>query len=720
MWKKTLIAVFLASQYAFAVGTGKEPSKSYTETELKQLKNDWLAIYQKELQYAENLRLKQRENFQQINYLADAVVSQKNLSLSTEQIIQRLLLTLAGYPLEMEAEWKLLNAKITLKQATESEVKAFISKYPDSLYQRQLQNLMFELLYREQKFPELLEYAQNVKPSSLADQCRLFSARYELAASKAQINPEVSQVTEQKAENAELLALVQEFDRFWLATPKLTSDCANLESYWRDQGLKTDEKVRLKAVELIKQNANAELANLAANVNNENLKSWLSSVEKVANNPADLQNFIENQPLDSPFYAENKAIIQQLFAKYVRTLSENMENPSFQQYQAWAEKYQFSNEEMNSWKNAFITRLFDNPEPTFQLWRDEQIKLLKADNLTERRLRMAIWQQTALNEWLDLLSTEVKDKAEWRYWAAKEEKNEAKRKADFENLAKERGFYAMLAAQQLGIVYQIPMLEVPELTQAQLELYANQLARIQELRELGQFDQARKIWIDWIKNIKPEAGENTPTKIQLALIKYAKDKNWYDLAVEGTIQTKAFDYLDLRLPNAYSDSFDLHLQDKKISKTFAQAIARQESAWNAQAQSHANARGLMQLLPTTAQKTAKDNGLTFKDGNDLFQPFNNIMLGTTHLMELNEKYPNNRILIASAYNAGAGRVEQWLKRSNGQLAMDEFIASIPFYETRGYVQNVLAYDYYYQMLYSDTNDKNGLKMFYQEELTRKY
>ncbi|HDL3294432.1 TPA: lytic murein transglycosylase, partial [Mannheimia haemolytica] len=152
-----------------------------------------------------------------------------------------------------KAEWKLLNAKITLKQATESEVKAFISKYPDSLYQRQLQNLMFELLYREQKFPELMEYAQNVKPSSLADQCRLFSARYELAASKAQINPEVSQVTEQKAENAELLALVQEFDRFWLATPKLTSDCANLESYWRDQGFKTDEKVRLKAVELIKQ-----------------------------------------------------------------------------------------------------------------------------------------------------------------------------------------------------------------------------------------------------------------------------------------------------------------------------------------------------------------------------------------------------------------------------------------------------------------------------------
>ncbi|VEH66083.1 putative solube lytic murein transglycosylase, SLT domain protein [Rodentibacter pneumotropicus] len=69
------------------------------------------------------------------------------------------------------------------------------------------------------------------------------------------------------------------------------------------------------------------------------------------------------------------------------------------------------------------------------------------------------------------------------------------------------------------------------------------------------------------------------------------------------------------------------------------------------------------------------------------------MLGTAHLNELNIKYPNNRILIAAAYNAGANRVEKWLARAGGKLAMDEFIASIPFFETRGYVQNVLAYDF---------------------------
>ena len=146
------------------------------------------------------------------------------------------------------------------------------------------------------------------------------------------------------------------------------------------------------------------------------------------------------------------------------------------------------------------------------------------------------------------------------------------------------------------------------------------------------------------------------------------------------------------------------------------AIARQESAWNPMAQSSANARGLMQLLPSTAQKTAENQQLPYNGELDLFKPLNNILLGTAHLNELNAKYPNNRILIASAYNAGSSRVEKWLARANGKLAMDEFIASIPFFETRVYVQNVLTYDFYYQHL----QDKEKLQTFSKEEYDRLY
>nr|WP_181022033.1 lytic transglycosylase domain-containing protein [Avibacterium endocarditidis] len=145
------------------------------------------------------------------------------------------------------------------------------------------------------------------------------------------------------------------------------------------------------------------------------------------------------------------------------------------------------------------------------------------------------------------------------------------------------------------------------------------------------------------------------------------------------------------------------------------AIARQESAWRANVTSSANARGLMQLLPSTAKLTAEQDQLPYKKESQLFDPIDNIMLGTTHLNQLAEKYGNNRILIAAAYNAGARRVDSWLAKSNGKLTMAEFIATIPFYETRGYVQNVLAYDYYYQLLQGEKAEK-----FTQAEQNRLY
>ena len=249
------------------------------------------------------------------------------------------------------------------------------------------------------------------------------------------------------------------------------------------------------------------------------------------------------------------------------------------------------------------------------------------------------------------------------------------------------------------------------------------LAEIAELRQLDRLGAAKQRWRFLLEKLSQEE------QLQIALSQYANEQNWFELGVDGSIIAKAWDYIGLRLPNAYSQYFDIALSnvnlsatepqaivDNRVTKTFAMAIARQESAWNPMAQSSANARGLMQLLPSTAQKTAENQQLPYNGELDLFKPLNNILLGTAHLNELNAKYPNNRILIASAYNAGASRVEKWLARANGKLAMDEFIASIPFFETRGYVQNVLTYDFYYQHL----QDKEKLQTFSKEEYDRLY
>lgn len=453
---------------------------------------------------------------------------------------------------------------------------------------------------------------------------------------------------------------------------------------------------------LLQKLSTLEEQQTAATSDNAKENNRVQEEQNQIENPKQLAEIIKNS---NPSTLDKNALID-AFPRYLKTLSEQIENPSFELYQQWAETWQLSEDEIKQWKTAFLNRFFDNENADFQKWRDEQIQQLKTDNLTERRLRMAIWQKTDLSLWLNSLTAEGKAKQEWRYWEAKQDisKNIEKLTA----LSKEQGFYPMLAAAQLKQAYKVDFPVALSFTVAEQLPFEQVFAIIRELRELGRNGLAKQRWRILL--------DNADLTTQLKLAEYAENQQWFELAVDASIVAKAWDYLSLRLPNAYPEYFNAALQNLNISKTFAMAIARQESAWNPMAQSSANARGLMQLLPSTAKLTAENNQLPYQGEQDLFKPLNNILLGTTHLNELNGKYPNNRILIAAAYNAGANRVEKWLSRANGKLALDEFVASIPFYETRGYVQNVVTYDFYYQIL----QNKENPQIFSQEELNRLY
>ena len=453
---------------------------------------------------------------------------------------------------------------------------------------------------------------------------------------------------------------------------------------------------------LLQKLSTLEEQQTSATLDNAKENNRVQKEQNQVENPKQLAEIIKNS---NPSTLD-KSVLIDAFPRYLKTLSEQIENPNFELYQQWAETWQLSEDEIKQWKTAFLNRFFDNENADFQKWRDEQIQQLKTDNLTERRLRMAIWQKTDLSPWLNSLTTEGKAKQEWRYWEAKQDisKNIEKLTA----LSKERGFYPMLAAAQLKQAYKVDFPVAPSFTVEEQLPFEQVFAMIRELRELGRNGLAKQRWRILL--------DNADFTTQLKLAEYAENQQWFELAVDASIVAKAWDHLSLRLPNAYPGYFNAALQNLNISKTFAMAIARQESAWNPMAQSSANARGLMQLLPSTAKLTAENNQLPYQGEQDLFKPLNNILLGTAHLNELNGKYPNNRILIAAAYNAGANRVEKWLSRANGKLALDEFVASIPFYETRGYVQNVVTYDFYYQILQNQENPQ----IFSQEELNRLY
>jgi soluble lytic murein transglycosylase len=130
-----------------------------------------------------------------------------------------------------------------------------------------------------------------------------------------------------------------------------------------------------------------------------------------------------------------------------------------------------------------------------------------------------------------------------------------------------------------------------------------------------------------------------------------------------------------------------------VDKSVVFAIARQESAFNPRAVSSANALGLMQVLPGTGKQIAKKFGFAFDRNKMLSDPSYNAQMGAAELGDVLESYRGSYILSFVAYNAGRGRVKQWIERfgdpRDPNVDPIDWVERIPFSETRNYVQRVL-------------------------------
>jgi soluble lytic murein transglycosylase len=127
--------------------------------------------------------------------------------------------------------------------------------------------------------------------------------------------------------------------------------------------------------------------------------------------------------------------------------------------------------------------------------------------------------------------------------------------------------------------------------------------------------------------------------------------------------------------------------------SIAHGITRQESSFDRNAVSHAGARGLMQLMPATAQEQAGKLGYGYDFGRLTNDPAYNVMLGSAYFRRLLNQWDGNYVLAVASYNAGAGNVRRWVNRFGDPRApgadVIAWIEDIPFSETRGYVQRVL-------------------------------
>lgn len=158
-------------------------------------------------------------------------------------------------------------------------------------------------------------------------------------------------------------------------------------------------------------------------------------------------------------------------------------------------------------------------------------------------------------------------------------------------------------------------------------------------------------------------------------------------------------YPDLVFPTPYQDAVDSASNRYGVSSELIYSIMRQESAFNPEARSPADAFGLMQLLPEVARRTASENNVEMKKDKDLYEPHINIPIGSAYLRELWDKFNGQFILTVASYNASEEAIYGWLRtRFRGDTL--EFIEDIPYEETRGYVRLVMRNLVFYSLMTS--------------------
>ncbi len=257
------------------------------------------------------------------------------------------------------------------------------------------------------------------------------------------------------------------------------------------------------------------------------------------------------------------------------------------------------------------------------------------------------------------------------------------------------------------------------------ELIRPHLAKIFELQQVDLRRHAAKE-ADWLIGLIGDGADLFTTKdtrddqlllryynsrIYAAAGLYLKTIQWAS-ALESTLKDEenhlftyhidTFPYrLDtIKYPLGYWELITTYAAANTLDPFLVAAIIRQESAYNPDAQSHADARGLMQVLPGTGKRLAARLNIQDFSDDRLYEPELNIKFGTAYVAEMLEKFDGNIYRAIAAYNAGPQATSKWWPEK-GETDEEVIIENISYRETRNYVKRVLRDQYQYQRLYSD-------------------
>jgi soluble lytic murein transglycosylase len=293
---------------------------------------------------------------------------------------------------------------------------------------------------------------------------------------------------------------------------------------------------------------------------------------------------------------------------------------------------------------------------------------------------------------LEALPKPLRDETRWRYWTARAAEAQGQREHALELYAAvvpTDNWYAVLAAARLGKPF------APH-----AEALAFDTARVAELGARPAFVRTRELLQVGLEPLAPAEWAYGQAALSAAdqrqAIGLAAQWGWHFEVIASAAQQGLFNDYRLLYPRPYDSEVHAASELTGLSAALIYAVIRQESLYQPHAVSGANAIGLMQLLPTTARRTAVELGRSTPSRAALTHPSINVLLGAGTLMGLVTRFDGQLLPTLAGYNAGPRAARRWLPER--PLEADAWVENIPFDETRNYVQRVMWHSVVFEWL----------------------
>lgn len=590
--------------------------------------------------------------------------AQRQLFLEASQALQSnraerfktILASLDDYPLQPY----LINDALRrhIDRASGEKVSAFLNEYEDYPFSYHVRGTWLSSLAKKQDWKSYLAHFDNRDNTRL--QCLAFQARLNLG---------------------QLEGLTGQIRGIWMRGYSQPSECDPAFKYFLETADDAGKAIWLrieKAFKARRPNLARYLAKKLNDKDREIVELWY----RAHRNP--------QQTLKKLRKKNDEAVNRKIIVHAIDRLTRRDSRAGREAWLEIAMDFQFTQQQRDRLAQRIALSSAYQHRPEARQLLSELPSELKNDRaflwLARIQLRTQDWP--GLSRTIGEMPSHLQQENEWQYWLARslEFQGVAGRADEILTSLSGRGsYYGFLAADRVERQYHIEQENAFADTVDEAAMLAENphMMRARELFFVNRPVDARREWFQALREL-----DTTQIKQAATL---ASSWQWHDSAIKTVAKTSHRKDYSLRFPMPYQQQVLSHAEKKQLDPSVIYGVMRRESLFDPLARSRVGALGLMQLMPSTAKSVANSLGLKKMRRADILQVENNINLGTQYFRSVMDRFDNNVSLAAAAYNAGPRNVKRWLPNDDNVLPADLWVETVPFNETRKYVQAVLAY-----------------------------